>query len=239
MNIQKYTAESRGFANHGWLMANHSFSFANYYNPERMSFGKLRVLNDDIIAPSMGFGKHPHQNMEIVTIPLSGKLKHKDSLADAWLEVLPNEVQVMSAGTGVYHSEMNASTTEHLSLFQIWIEPDTQNVTPRYDQKTFDKAGRDNQLQVLVSGFNSNEAESLKINQDAKISRLTLSENNSFNYPLLSKTHGVYVMVIDGNIDINGTSVESRDALGVSETEVFTIKANNTSEVLFIEVPMV
>lgn len=238
MNIQKYTAESRGFANHGWLMANHSFSFANYYNPERMSFGKLRVLNDDIIAPSMGFGKHPHQNMEIITVPLSGKLKHKDSLADAWLEVLPNEVQVMSAGTGVYHSEMNASTTEHLSLFQIWIEPDTQNVTPRYDQKTFDKAGRDNQLQVLVSGFNSNEAESLKINQDAKISRLTLSENNSFNYPLLSKTHGVYVMVIDGNIDINGTSVESRDALGISETEAFTIKANTTSEMLFIEVPM-
>lgn len=238
MNIQKYPASSRGFANHGWLMASHSFSFANYYNPERMNFGKLRVLNDDVVAPSMGFATHPHQNMEIITIPLSGALKHRDNMANDWQQVLPNEVQVMSAGTGVYHSEMNASTTERLSLFQIWIEPDTQNVTPRYDQKTFDASERDNQFQVLVSSMDSEEQESLKIHQDAKISRITLTKDESISYTLLSKQHGVYVMTIDGNISINNIQAESRDAIGVSETEAFTITAESTSEVLCIEVPM-
>lgn len=238
MKIEKHTAESRGFANHGWLLANHSFSFANYYNPDRMNFGKLRVLNDDMIAPSMGFATHPHQNMEIITIPLSGKLKHKDSLAEEWQEVLPNEVQVMSAGTGVYHSEMNASSSERLTLFQIWIEPNELNVAPRYDQKTFSESDRKNQLQVLVSGFNSEDDNSLKIHQNAKISRIYLDENEEFSYELLSENHGVYVMNIHGNISVEAERIVNRDALAIFNTNHFFVKANENSEVLFIEVPM-
>jgi redox-sensitive bicupin YhaK (pirin superfamily) len=138
MKLEKFPADTRGFANHGWLQANHSFSFANFYDPKRMQFGALRVLNDDLIAPSMGFSTHPHQNMEIITIPLSGVLKHKDSMSNEWLYVHPNEVQVMSAGTGIYHSEMNGSADDHLSLFQIWILPNKEGVTPRYNQASFD-----------------------------------------------------------------------------------------------------
>jgi len=137
-----HKAEDRGFANHSWLQANHSFSFANYYNPEKVQFGALRVLNDDIIAPKMGFGTHPHDNMEIITIPLKGVLKHRDNMHDEWQPVVPGEVQVMSAGTGVQHSEINGSVDEYLSLFQIWIMPNKQNVAPRYDQKYFEPSER-------------------------------------------------------------------------------------------------
>ena len=137
MKLLFHSATSRGSANHGWLQANHSFSFANFYNPEKMNFGTLRVLNDDLISPGMGFGTHPHDNMEIITIPLSGVLKHKDSMGNKWEEVKAGEVQVMSAGTGIQHSEINGSKTEHLSLFQIWILPYKNNVTPRYDQAYF------------------------------------------------------------------------------------------------------
>lgn len=238
MKIEKHTAESRGFANHGWLLANHSFSFANYYNPDRMSFGKLRVLNDDVVAPSMGFATHPHQNMEIITIPLSGKLKHKDSLADEWQQVLPNEVQVMSAGTGVHHSEMNASAKDRLSLFQIWIEPNKQNVIPRYDQKKFNVADRKNKLQILVTGFASEDAHSLKIHQNAQISRVDLEENQEFNYELLSENHGVYIMNISGEIIIENVILNNRDAIAVSELQKVVIKATQKTQLLFIEVPM-
>jgi hypothetical protein len=233
-----HKADSRGFANHGWLQANHSFSFASYHNPEKVHFGALRVLNDDIIAPKMGFGTHPHDNMEIITIPLKGVLKHKDNMSDEWLSVLPEEVQVMSAGTGVQHSEINGSTDEHLSLFQIWIFPDKQNVEPRYDQKSFDIIGRKNKLQTLVSSMDESDNGSLKIHQDAVISRIDLDENTTFEYKLKSKNHGVYVMVIDGKVKIENNILESRDASGVSETEDFTMKAEENSSLLFIEVPM-
>lgn len=233
-----HKAESRGFANHGWLQANHSFSFASYINPEKAHFGALSVLNDDIIAPKMGFGTHPHDNMEIITIPLKGVLKHKDNLGDAWLSVFPDEVQVMSAGKGVEHSEINGSDDDHLSLFQIWIFPNKQNIAPRYDQKKFDANDRKNKLQTLVTSMDESHDGSLKIHQDAIISRIDLDKNNAFEYNLKSENHGVYVMNIHGNVLIDNQVLESRDAIGISETDTFTIKVSEDASLLFIEVPM-
>ena len=234
-----HRASNRGFANHGWLQASHSFSFANYYDPEKMNFGVIRVLNDDLIAPKMGFGTHPHDNMEIITIPLKGVLKHKDSMHNEWQSVKPGEVQVMSAGTGLSHSEINGSNDEYLSLFQIWIMPDKENVQPRYDQKYFDTADRKNKLQKLVTPIDEDEDESLKIHQNAILARIDLDKNKSFEYKLKSKDHGVYVMNIHGLISIENDSLEPRDAMGISETTVFSIHALEDSELLVIEVPMV
>lgn len=229
---------TRGRADHGWLKANFSFSFANFYDPKRLQFGALRVLNDDLISPSMGFGTHPHKNMEIITIPLQGVLKHKDNMANNWIPVLPGEVQVMSAGTGVYHSEINGSAAENLSLFQIWILPEKNEVIPRYDQKEFDEKARKNTLQILVSSFNSDDQESLKIHQDAQISRIDLDENSTFDYQLKSKNHGVYVLNISGEFIIDDTILKTRDAIGVSEIDVFQVKTTKSSQLLLIEVPM-
>ena len=233
-----HKANSRGFANHGWLQANHSFSFANFYNPEKIHFGALRVLNDDVIAPKMGFGTHPHDNMEIITIPLKGVLKHRDNMHNSWQPILPGEVQVMSAGTGVQHSEINGSDTEHLSLFQIWIIPSEMNVSPRYDQKTFSEAGRKNKLQTLVTSMEDNHDGSLKIYQDAVISRIDMNKDTSFDYQLKYAKSGVYVMNIHGNITINNNILETRDAVGISETNDFKITSNDDSGLLLIEVPM-
>lgn len=233
-----HRADERGFANHGWLQANHSFSFAQWYNPEKIQFGALRVLNDDIIAPKMGFGTHPHDNMEIITIPLSGVLKHKDNMANDWIPVHPNEVQVMSAGTGVQHSEVNGSDDAHLSLFQIWIMPNEKSVKPRYDQKMFNEADRKNKLQTLVSSFDDAEDGSLKIHQNAKISRIDLDKDESFSYKLKSENHGVYLMNIFGKVDAENETLESRDAIGISETEAFNVSAKDDSSILLIEVPM-
>lgn len=233
-----HKAESRGFANHGWLQANHSFSFANWYNTEKMHFGALRVLNDDVIAPKMGFGTHPHNNMEIITIPLGGELKHRDSMHNEWQSVYPGEVQIMSAGTGVQHSEINGSVDKHLSLFQIWIIPNKQNVEPRYDQKSFTEESRKNQLQTLVTSIDDKHEGSLKIHQDAVLSRIDLDKDKTYNYRLKSKNHGVYVMTIHGNVNINNEILQTRDAVGVSEVENFEIKAVEDSQLLLIEVPM-
>ncbi|MDO7171300.1 pirin family protein [Mariniflexile sp. AS56] len=238
MKILIHKANNRGVANHGWLQANHSFSFASYNNPEKVHFGALRVLNDDVIAPKMGFGTHPHDNMEIITIPLKGVLKHKDNMGDTWLSVMPGEVQVMSAGTGVQHSEINGSVDDHLSLFQIWVFPNKEDVQPRYDQKAFDESERKNKLQTLVSSMDDQEAGSLKIYQDAVISRIDLDEGAEFKYQLKSENHGVYVMTIDGNVSIENENLEKRDAAGISETAFFTMKAEAASSLLFIEVPM-
>ena len=233
-----HKAENRGFANHGWLQANHSFSFANYHNPEKMQFGALRVLNDDIIAPKMGFGTHPHDNMEIITIPLNGSLKHRDSMHNEWQIIEAGEVQIMSAGSGLQHSEINGSQDGYLSLFQIWIMPNKQNVEPRYGQKRFEANGRKNQLQTLVTSIDEDFEGSLKIHQDAVISRIDLDKNQPFDYHLKSKNHGVYLMAIHGEVIVNGKKLNTRDAIGISETENFTVKASEESEILFIEVPM-
>lgn len=234
-----HKANSRGSADHGWLKAHHSFSFAGWFNPNRVHFGALRVLNDDIIAPKMGFGTHPHDNMEIITIPLKGVLKHRDNMHDDWQSVLPSEVQVMSAGTGVKHSEINGSTSEDLSLFQIWIIPNERSVKPRYDQKTFKSEDRKNNLQVLVSSFEDPHQGSLKIHQDARLSRIDLSENSHLEYKLKSKEYGVYMMAISGNVEVGNDSLSSRDAIAVSESAGFSVKATSTSQLLFIEVPMI
>ena len=233
-----HKAEDRGFANHGWLQANHSFSFASYYNPEKIQFGALRVLNDDIIAPKMGFGTHPHENMEIITIPISGVLKHRDNIHTDWQTVVPGEVQVMSAGKGVQHSEINGSEDDYLSLFQIWIVPNKKDVSPRYDQIKFDAKDRMDKLQVLVSSIDEDYNGSLKIHQNAKISRIDLSKHKVFNYELLSKNHGVYLMNIDGEVVVNEQTAKTRDAIGISNSDSFIVSAKEDSQLLFIEVPM-
>ena len=238
MKIIIHRANDRGHANHGWLQANHSFSFANYFDKDKIQFGALRVLNDDTIAPKMGFGTHPHDNMEIITIPLSGVLKHRDNMNQDWQQVLSGEVQVMSAGTGVQHSEMNGSTDESLSLFQIWIVPNKRNVLPNYDQKTFSPEGRKNKLQILVTSVNDRDEGSLKIHQDAILSRIDLDRENAFEYKLKSVNHGIYVMIIQGEVNIENQTLQSRDAIGISEIDSFTMKAAEASEVLLIEVPM-
>ena len=234
-----HRAEDRGFANHGWLQANHSFSFAGWYNPEKVNFGALRVLNDDVIAPKMGFGTHPHDNMEIITIPLKGVLNHRDSMHNQWQSVKAGEVQVMSAGSGLQHSEINGSQDEYLNLFQIWIFPDEQNVEPRYDQKTFDVEGRNGKLQVLVTSMkDDSNSEALKVHQDVKLSRINLKQGENFSYALKSKNHGVYAMVVHGAINVDNIDLKTRDALGVYETLQFRAEIKNDTELLLIEVPM-
>ncbi len=238
MNVVVHRSEDRGQANHGWLQARHSFSFANYFDRTKMQFGALRVFNDDIIAPSMGFGTHPHDNMEIITIPLSGVLKHKDSMGNTeWQHVKSGEVQLMSAGTGLQHSEINGSITDELRLFQIWIMPNQKNVKPRYDQAFFKAEDRQGKLQTLVTGF-SNEEKGLKIHQDAKISRIDLSKDQSYTYSLMSQNNGVYTMVISGEIVVADNSLGLRDAIGVNNVNNFSVSSKTKSELLFIEVPM-
>ncbi len=236
--IKKYLALERGTANHGWLQANFSFSFANYNNPNRMNFGALRVLNDDIIAPSMGFSTHPHQNMEIITIPLEGVLKHKDSMSNEWLQVKANEVQVMSAGTGIYHSEINGSANDSLNLFQIWILPNRKNVKPRYNQESFYPEDRKNKLQILVSAMDDENYDGLKIHQDAQLSRIDLDEKTTFKYKLKSKKHGVYLMNISGEVMVETQEAFKRDALEISETTDFEINAITNAQLLLIEIPL-
>ena len=238
MKTVTHYSDTRGHVNHGWLQARHSFSFASFYNADRMNFGTLRVLNDDIIAPNMGFGAHPHDNMEIITIPLTGALKHRDSLANQWQSVLPGEVQIMSAGKGIEHSEMNASTETELKLFQIWIIPNKRDINPRYDQKFFFDRDRHNKFQTLVSSYDDDDTESLKIYQDVRLSRISLDKGRSVEYFLKSKCHGVYVMTIDGVSLINNTILKKRDAIGVSEINSFKIVAQESSDMLLIEVPM-
>lgn len=229
-----YPANERGAANHGWLNAKHTFSFAGYHDESKIHFGLLRVLNDDIVAPAQGFGMHPHDNMEIITIPLHGSLEHKDNTGGHGV-IHPNEVQHMSAGTGVYHSEFNASQTEEVNLFQIWIFPKERNIKPRYDQKVFSEDGRKNQLQILVSPTHENV---IRINQDAFLSRIDLSAGKSFNYTTFKKGNGVFAMVIEGDAEVGGTKLSRRDAVGISESETISIIASTDSAILFIEVPM-
>ncbi|MCF6224402.1 MAG: pirin family protein [Flavobacteriaceae bacterium] len=234
-----YRAGERGYANYNWLQANYSFSFGNYYNPMRSNFGALRVLNDDVIQGGMGFGEHPHDNMEIITIPLEGTLAHKDSMSESWVPLRAGEVQVMSAGKGIVHAEKNNDSADFINLFQIWIIPEEMEVEPAYDQMKFEASGRNNLLQILVSSYKDKQTKSLKIHQDALISRIDLSKNKDYTYNLKSNEHGVYVMLISGEITIANNILEKRDAMGIYKTSNFSVKANQNSELLFIEVPMV
>ena len=229
-----HKAEDRGHANHGWLDAHHSFSFANYYNPERTRFGVLRVLNDDIIQGGEGFGTHPHDNMEIVTIPLTGELAHKDSTGNKEV-IRKNEVQIMSAGSGLTHSEFNNSKTDEINLLQLWVFPKERNIKPRYDQKVFEPADRQNKIQTLVSPKDEN---ALWINQDAYFSRADIDKDVEVEYDLNTKKNGVYVFVIEGKIEFDGELLSKRDAVGITEADKIKITAKEKSEVLLIEVPL-
>ncbi|AUC86556.1 hypothetical protein CW731_15260 [Polaribacter sp. ALD11] len=224
----------RGTANHGWLTSHHTFSFANYQNSERMNFGMLRVLNDDVVQPKMGFGTHPHKNMEIISIPISGALSHKDNMGNK-RSIEVGEVQVMSAGTGVTHSEFNDSKTDAVNFLQLWILPEIQNVTPYYNQKMFDEVERKNKFQVLVSPKDKQVAGSLPINQQGYLSMIDLDEGLETEYEL---KNGAYFFLIDGEVSIENELLESRDAIGISEVKKVTVKANKASKLLVIDVPM-
>jgi len=234
--ITFHAANTRGHADHGWLNAHHSFSFAGYHNPSRIHFGALRVLNDDIVAGGEGFGKHPHDNMEIVTVVLDGSLEHKDSMGHTEA-IYPNEVQAMSAGTGIFHSEYNHDDTEQVNLLQLWIFPDKKNVQPQYGQTYFAPEERVNKLQMLVSPIDNEDA-GLKIHQNAWIYRTNLEAGKSLQHILHTKNHGVYAFVISGSATVNGQVLNKRDAAGISETDTLDLVAAEDSDILLIEVPM-
>jgi redox-sensitive bicupin YhaK (pirin superfamily) len=229
-----HPSSGRGHADHGWLNAHHSFSFAGFYDASKIHFGALRVLNDDIIAGGSGFGMHPHDNMEIITIMLRGALEHKDSMNNVGV-IEENEVQVMSAGTGVHHSEYNHSKDKDANLLQIWIFPEKRNVTPRYDQRKFDIGN--NTLQVIVSPVDSND-EGLKIHQQAWIYRGKLQKGSTVEQALHGENKGVYVFLIDGSVAVNGQKLQKRDAAGISGSQQIKIEADADSDVLVLEVPM-
>lgn len=232
-----HPASERGHANHGWLNAHHSFSFASYNDPSKVHFGALRVLNDDIVAPGMGFGKHPHDNMEIITIVLRGALEHQDSMGHTEA-IHENEVQVMSAGTGVFHSEYNHNKDKDVNLLQIWIFPEKKNVKPAYGQRVFAPTDRINKLQILVSPVDKND-EGLKINQQSWIYRTNLQKGNSLQHSLHTVKHGTYIFVIEGSIMVSDQMLNNRDAIGISETDKIKITAEADSDFIILEVPMV
>lgn len=233
-----HRVEDRGKANYGWLNTRYSFSFSNWYNPQRIHFGALRVLNDDVVAPAMGFGMHPHDNMEIITLVQSGALEHKDSMGNSSI-MRPNDVQVMSAGTGVFHSEMNPSKDEAVKLFQIWVFPDKYNVTPRYDQKAFAPELRKNQWQQIIKPDTQSEGDAIFIHQQAWFSLSDIDIDRSITYHSKKAGNGAYVFVIEGEVNINGNQLKKRDAIGITEYDNFTIEATTDARILVMDVPMI
>jgi redox-sensitive bicupin YhaK (pirin superfamily) len=231
-----HKANTRGFADFGWLHSHHTFSFSSYYNPNRMQFGALRVLNDDIVQPAMGFGAHGHENMEIVSIPIIGELAHKDSMGTAKV-IYPGEVQIMSAGTGLRHSEFNNSETNIVNFLQIWVLPKERGIKPRYDQKEFLVSDRMNIFQTVVSPEKDSNA--LWINQDSYFSLANLEKGKSIDYKINLEGNGAYLFLIDGSVLVDGETFEKRDGVGIAETDSFSITANENAEILLIEVPMI
>ena len=231
-----HKADTRGHANHGWLDSHHTFSFAGYHDPSRVNFGVLRVLNDDNVKGGMGFGQHPHDNMEIISIPLKGSLEHGDNTGGHGI-IKSGEVQIMSAGSGIAHSEKNASKTEAVNFLQIWVFPKEKNITPRYDQKEFKSSERINKLQTVISPEKENIS-SLWINQDAWFHLGNLKKGFTIDYALKKNINGVYAFIIEGEVTINGQKLNKRDGLGVWETDKISISADTDTEVLLMEVPM-
>lgn len=230
-----HKANERGIQDHGWLKAAHSFSFAQYHDSSKMHFGLLRVLNDDIVAPGMGFGTHGHDNMEIITIPLKGSLSHKDSLGSIG-NITAGEVQMMSAGSGIQHSEFNGSSTEEVNLLQIWVFPKERNIQPRYDQQKYDLKSKNNSFVTLASSEKSPEV--MWINQDAVFSLGTFDKSTLASYTFKHPGNGAYVFLIDGEIEVEGSKLDRRDALGVYDTDRIDITVCDNSQILIIEVPM-
>jgi redox-sensitive bicupin YhaK (pirin superfamily) len=235
MKTVLHTANSRGHANHGWLNAYHSFSFASWFHPDRIQFGMLRVLNDDTIAAGMGFGTHPHDNMEIITIPLEGDLAHKDSMGNSSI-IKSGDIQVMSAGTGIQHSEFNPNAEHQTKLFQIWLFPKHKNVTPRYQQITLDPSLQKNNFDQILSP-NPDDA-GVWIHQDAWFYLSDFEANFTKKLALKKEGNGFYILTIEGEIEVNGQKLEKRDAIGIWETTEIEITANTASKFLVMEIPM-
>lgn len=237
--MEKYIlhpASERGHANHGWLNARHSFSFASWQNPDKVHFGALRVLNDDIVAPGMGFGTHPHDNMEIITIPLKGDLEHKDSMGNSGI-IKENEIQMMSAGSGVTHSEFNPNKDREVNLLQLWIFPKLKNITPRYNQIRLLPEDRKNKFQQVISP--DGNPIGMNINQDAYFQLATIDAGQSLNYTIQKPGNGVYVFLINGELKVNNNyNLNTRDAIGLWDVEQIDFTVIKNSEVLLIEVPM-
>lgn len=234
-NMVLHKADSRGGADHGWLKTRHTFSFANYYNPERMNFGVLRVLNDDVIRAGTGFPKHPHDNMEIVSIPLFGDLEHKDTLGNVSV-IKQYDIQTMSAGTGIYHSEYNKNTDKEARFLQIWVFPKSANIKPKYDQKTFKPEGRQNKFQLIVSPEAKDGG--IAIHQDAWFSLGHFKKGKTQQYTIRKKGNGVYVFMIEGQASVNGQLLDKRDGLGVWEVNKLDIQISQDAEILLMDVPM-
>jgi redox-sensitive bicupin YhaK (pirin superfamily) len=232
MKTQLHKADSRGVANFGWLDSKHSFSFGHYYNPDRIQFGALRVLNDDIVEPGYGFGTHPHDNMEIISIPLSGTLAHKDSTGNE-RTIQTGEVQIMSAGTGLTHSEYNHSKKERVNFLQVWILPKKRDITPRYDQRFFDY--KKNGFTTVVA---PDHDDALWINQDAWFSIGNVQAGETLDYEFKREGNGVFAFVIEGSIQIGEDVLTQRDAIGIEDVTNFTISSTSDSKLLIIEVPM-
>lgn len=235
MKIKKYPNDGRGKMDFGWLKANYMFSFSSWYNPEQVHFGALRVLNDDIIDPGMGFSTHPHDNMEIITVPWQGSLAHKDSTGGGGL-IKKGDVQVMSAGSGLTHSEKNGSVTEQAHVFQIWIFPNEKDVSPRYEDKHF-SVFEDWNRSALVASADGRE-ESIRIHQNAFVSLHHYEAGQTLNYPVYSKGNGLFLFLIEGALDVNGTKMEARDGLGIEDFNELSIKTTENSSWIALEVPM-
>jgi redox-sensitive bicupin YhaK (pirin superfamily) len=231
-----HKADTRGHADHGWLNSYHTFSFANYYNPERMHFGALRVLNDDTVAAGKGFGKHPHDNMEIISIPLEGDLEHNDSMGNKTI-IRKGDIQAMSAGTGVVHSEYNANEDTAVKFLQIWIYPDSKNIEPQYSQVTLLAAHRKNKLQQIVSP-RSKGNEGVTVQQEAWFSLGDLEKGKQVSYDIKRKENGVYVFVLKGEVTIGDQKLATRDGLGIWEADAISIIAYSDAEILLMDVPM-
>jgi quercetin 2,3-dioxygenase len=236
MNQVLHKADSRGLADHGWLVSRHTFSFANYHNPERMNFGLLRVINDDIVKPGMGFGTHPHENMEIVSIPLAGSLRHQDSMGNKHI-ITAGEVQIMSAGSGLTHSEYNNSEQDDVNFLQIWVLPKEKNITPCYGQQLFDRNDRQNRFQTLASPDKDSGA--VWINQDAWFSMADFDSGTSLSYNKQRADTGLYFFVISGQVEIDGHALEHRDGLGLMVSNDVQISAQSQTELLCIEIQMI
>lgn len=234
-NLIIYKAETRGIANHGWLLSRYTFSFANYFNTERMQFGALRVLNDDTVAPGKGFGTHPHDNMEIISIPLEGDLEHKDSMGNGSV-IKYGDVQVMSAGTGIFHSEFNRNKDKILKFLQIWVLPNKKNVAPRYGQITLNFENRHNRFQQILSP--NPDDEGVWIYQNAWFHLGKFDQGISSEYHLKAKENGVYAFVIYGDITINDHKLNTRDGFGIWNIDKLSIKADTDTELLLMEIPM-
>ncbi len=235
MKTVLHTAESRGHANHGWLNSHHSFSFANYYNPERVHFGVLRVLNDDTVAPGRGFGTHPHENMEIISIPLEGDLKHKDSMGNEAV-IKEGDVQVLSAGTGIFHSEFNKNEDKEVKFLQIWVFPKEKDVEPRYDQISIREVEKENEFYQVLSP--NKDDQGVWIHQDAWFHIGKLDNGVSADYNIKKEGNGVYAFILDGEVEIEGQKLNTRDGFGISAVNSINVKANSDARVLLMEVPM-